>query len=300
MKKFAKSCFIAALSMLCVGSIILIICTFLGSATLYSYAKDNMPKFNFFDIDGHITIKNGEAQLDFSDDYPTYSNLDGPLQIASSEIRNLSLEIAGGKCVISESDDEYFHLTTESEHEYQYYVHEETLYIKAFDLSLQIPRDFLFENIDVELGIGMIDATSFNAYNNIEIEVGAGEFITHSLSSNTLSIEIGAGNAEIQNASTKISDFEIGLGNMSYSGIILDNLTAECSMGNLDLLLTDDYKDHNYHVECALGNITLNNNSFGGFVFSKDIQHEAKSTYFLECGMGNMNILFHQESVRDS
>ena len=42
MKKFAKGCLIAALSMLTIGIIILAICTFIGGTTLLSYARNEI------------------------------------------------------------------------------------------------------------------------------------------------------------------------------------------------------------------------------------------------------------------
>ena len=305
MKKFAKGCLIAALSMLFTGVIILIICTFVGGTTLYSFAKNNLNWSDLFD--GHVVIShNGETDMDFSNSHPTYSGNHENMQVASSfDIRKLDLELAGGGCEISESSDEYFHIYSENAKEFQYYVEHETLYIKGFDhisydihpddynyIYLEIPKDFVFEDIKVELGAGIIEADSFQASNIIEMEIGAGEMIVDSLSANTFTAEIGAGNAEIRNATVKDSNLQIGLGNMTYSGLITRNLTAECGMGNLGLYLDDAYENHNYIVELVMGNMTLHQKSFTAVACSDNIQNGANSTYDLECGMGNMTILF--------
>lgn len=305
MKKFAKGCLITALSMLCIGTIILAICTFVGGTTLYTYAKNN---FSWSDIfDGHV-IKphNSETHIDFSNNHPTYSGDHEDMQVAStSDVISLDLEIAGGACKISESADDYFHIYSENAEEFQYYVEDETLYIKGFNdiafnthsnndnyIYLEIPKDFVFKNIEVELGAGVIEAASFQASNKMELEIGAGELIVDSLSANTLTTEVGAGNAELKNASVKDSTIEIGLGNMTYSGFITGNLTAECGMGNLSLYLDDAYENHNYNVELIMGNMTLNQKNFSAVAFTDNIHHGTSSTYTLECGMGNMSILF--------
>lgn len=305
MKKFAKGCLITALSMLFTGVIILIICTFVGGTTLYSYAKNNLNWSDLFN--GHVVIShNGETNMDFSNNHQTYSGNYENMQVASSlDIRNLDLEIAGGGCKISESSDEYFHIYSENASEFQYYIEDETLYLKGFDhisydihpddynyIYLEIPKDFVFEDIDLELGAGIIEADSFQASNLIEMKVGAGEVIVASLTANTFTAEIGAGNAEIENAVVKDSDIQIGLGNMTYSGLITGNLSAECGMGNLDLYLNDAYENHNYVVDLVMGNMTLHQKSFSAVACSDHIQNGASSTYDLECGMGNMTILF--------
>ena len=163
MKKFAKGCLITAFSMLCIGVIILGICTFLGGTTLYSYAQNNLNWSDLFD--GHVVIShNGETNINFTNHQPTYSGNHKNMQVASSsEIHNLDLEIAGGGCKISESSDEYFHIYSENTKEFQYYVEHETLYVKGFDhisydihpddynyIYLEIPKDFVFEDVEIE------------------------------------------------------------------------------------------------------------------------------------------------------
>lgn len=256
---------------------------------------------------GHITVSHhDETYIDFSHNHPTYSGRYEDMQAASaSDIRNLDLDMAGGSCIISESSDEYFHIYAESTKEFQYYAEHETLYIKGFDditfhtlsvadnyIRLEVPKDFHFDNIELELGAGTIKADSLSAYNHINMEIGAGELTAKSLYADTLSADLGAGNVEIENASIKNSDLAIGLGNMTCSGIITGNLTAECGMGNLSLYLDDNYENHNYKVDLVMGNMTLDQKDFHGFIYTDYIQHGVSSTYTLECGMGNLSILF--------
>lgn len=309
MKKFAKGCFITALSMLIIGTIILAICTFIGGTTLFTYAKNEM-RANV-DIDSLldnsvISWHRGETHIDFSDEHPTHSGQHEDLQVAlGSDISNLNMEIGAGGCIVSESSDEYFHIYAKNAPEFQYYTENHTLYIKGFDnvplnihhndhnyIYLEIPKDFSFENIDLEIGAGIVEADSFLASNSISMEIGAGELTVDSLSADMLCVELGAGNAELEHASVNNSNIQIGLGNMTYSGSITGNLSAECGLGNLDLYLNDTLENHNYSINCSIGNITLNHNSYSGIAHTEEIHHDADSTYTLECGMGNMNVQF--------
>ena len=309
MKKFAKGCFITALSMLFIGLIIVIICIIIGGESLFSYLRNEASHHGhisgIFD-NTVVTFHNGKSHVDFSDHHPTYSGQHENAQVAkASDITNLDMDFGGGMCVISESSDEYFHINTENANEFQYYTDGNTLFLKGFDditfgvhsgdfnkVYLEIPKNFSFENINIELGAGYLESHSLIATDSLILEVGAGELITDSLATDTLTLEVGAGNAEIDNACVNDSEITVGFGNITYHGIINKDLTAECGMGNLELFLQDSYEAHNYSVDCAMGNLTLHEKSFGAVAYSEQIEHGTDSTYTLECGMGNMNILF--------
>lgn len=310
MKKFAKGCLIAAISMLFTGIIILIICLIIGGSSIFNYLKNNASHHaqisTVFD-DAVITFHNREHNLAFSNQHPTHSGKHENMQVATtSDISNLNIDFGGGMCILSESSDEFFHIYTENANEFQYFTEDNTLYLKGFDdvtlglpsgdynkVYLEIPKNFTFKNIDIELGAGYLEALSLTASNNIEIEVGAGELITKSLTADTLQMELGAGNVEIDNGSISDSDISVGFGNLTYHGVIRNDLTAECGMGNLELFLNDSYESHNYEVDCGMGNMTLHEKTISAIAYNSDIQHNAASTYTLECGMGNMTVLFN-------
>lgn len=309
MKKFAKGCLIAALSMLFLGIIILVVCIIIGGTSLAGSLKNELAQHgtisNIFDHTV-VTYHNGKSNIDFSNDYPTYSGKYENMQAAlASEIAHLNIDLGGASCVISESSDEYFHVYTEDAHEFQYFIEDDTFYLKGFDdisfsvhtldshvVYLDIPKNAAFENIDIMLGAGYMKADSLSASNNMTLEVGAGEFIADSLTVNTLNLEIGAGNVEIEDALINNADVTVGFGNMTFYGTISKDLTAECGMGNMELFLADSYESHNYDIECAMGNMTLHEKTFSAIAYSDYIDHNADSTYTLECGMGNMTILF--------
>lgn len=309
MKKFAKCSLITALSMLFIGILILVICTIIGGASLFGYLKNKLVHHEFlssiFD-DALVSFHNGEDTIDFSDHHLTHSGKHENMQVAlASDILKLNIDLGGGTCIISESSDEYFHIYTENAQKFQYFTEDQTLYLKGFDdisfripfldsyqVFLEIPKNFSFENIKIELGAGCIETNFLSAINTIDIEVAAGEFVADSLSADTLKIELGAGNVEIENASVNDSDVVIGLGNMTYYGTITKDLTAKCGMGNLELFLNDQAENHNYDIDCSMGNMTVGRESYNGLAHTRNVNNGANSTYTLECGMGNMTVLF--------
>ena len=309
MKKFAKGCLISALSMLSIGFVIVVICIIIGGTSLIGYLKSNTLHqehlANFFD-DTVITFHNGGSSIDFTDEYPIHSGNHHNSQVAlSSDIHNLNIELGGGKCIISDSADEYFHISTDNAQDFQYYIENQTLYIKGFDIvslnihdteynciHLEIPKHFVFENMEIELGAGCIEADTLSANGTIHMEIGAGEFLADSLTTSNLITELGAGNIEIYNASIQDSHISVGLGNMSLHGIIAKDLTADCGMGNLEFILNDQLENHNYSINCSMGNIMIGSKSYSGLSHSSNIENGSDSDYTLECGMGNLSIEF--------
>lgn len=310
MKKFAKSCLIAAISMLFAGIIILIVCLVIGGGSIFSYLKKNTSHHeemsNLFSGTA-VTFHTGEHSFDFSPHHETHSGKHENMQVATiSDISHLDIDFGGGMCVLSESADEYFHIYTEEANEFQYYVDNKTLYLKGFDdiifgiqsdnfnkIYLEIPKDFCFENINIKLGAAYMEAHSLNVTNDISLEVGAGELLIDLLTADTLQLELGAGNIEINHGDITDSELSVGFGNLTYHGTISKDLSAECGMGNLELFLADSYEAHNYEVDCGMGNMTLHDKTISAIAYSDDVQHNTDSTYTLDCGMGNMTVLFN-------
>lgn len=316
MKKFAKGCLIAALSMLTIGVIILAVCTFIGGTKIYAYAQDeikNNPYVEdfFVDVDDFfggdiVSWHHGEMHMSFDHNYPTHSGDDQDFQAAlASDVSNLNLEIGAGSCIISESDDAYFHIYSKNAGKYQYYTENGTFHVRGFDhngkgvhvgeyneIYLEIPKNVLFESIEIELGAGKIEADSLLASGRINMEIGAGELEVNTLNANWFNVDLGVGDMEVKNGSVNDSEVNIGMGEMTYSGRITGDFTAECGFGDLDLYLDDSVNDHNYELDCSVGDITLNQTNYSGISYTEKINNNADSTYAIECAGGKITIDF--------
>ena len=66
-------------------------------------------------------------------------------------------------------------------------------------------------------------------------------------------------------------------------------------MGNVELALEGKQSDHNYHIECAAGNIDIKGYSMAGFLGEKEIDNGADSDYDISCNMGNITVEFEEE-----
>lgn len=180
-------------------------------------------------------------------------------------------------------------------------------------ITVTIPKDAVFETIDISIGAGSLESCSLQA-DQMTVEVAAGYFAGKGqiqirdlldLSVSAGGAEIGAGSSvgklktEVATGSTVFrgmeagaSEFSVSLGSIEYIGHITDDWSAECDMGSIQLKLDGAKTDFNYAVECDMGTIELGNDSFSGMSHSRDVDYRAAHTATLECGMGSIEVDF--------
>lgn len=121
-------------------------------------------------------------------------------------------------------------------------------------IVLTIPKDMKFEEV--------------------QLEVGAGEAWIDELKADFLDVEVGAGEADFGHLDVKTLDAEVGVG----------ELTAE---------LVGSEEDYNYNIESGIGEIEIGDNSYGGFARSQNIANPgADRVIDMECGIGSVSISF--------
>ncbi len=86
----------------------------------------------------------------------------------------------------------------------------------------------------------------------------------------------------------------VGMGNVNLYGTIEGDMDAECGMGSLAILLTGSQEDHNYVVECSMGDTTIGDSSYGGLANEKTIANNSSSDFDIECSMGSVVIVFEE------
>ncbi len=166
------------------------------------------------------------------------------------------------------------------------------------------------DEISVDVGAGSVETDELNG-TNIELDLGAGEILVHRADAERISIDIGAGKVRIDAFSVQKlnaalgageavltegevqdADLSVGMGQIDYSGSVTGDLKAECSMGQIDLELNGKPEDHNYVVECSMGEIRVDTRKYGGMASSQTISNGADSDFELECSMGGIIVTF--------
>ena len=149
--------------------------------------------------------------------------------------------------------------------------------------------------MNVEVGAGACTIDGLTSADKIELMAGAGRITIESLNAGKLNMDVGAGELRIEDADINgEADLELGMGNAELSGLFKGNMNIDCGMGDVTLHLDDAEGDHNYEIDCAVGNVRVGGHSYTGLSDNVTIANGSSSTYEIECSMGNVHIDFAQ------
>lgn len=310
MKKFMKICAIAVAVIFGIGVILITIGGVGGGfRTLGNQLREGSVRIVrnlsdwWDDLDLSVNYSLDEDNIfddlyDIIRDTGSYSH-----DFSGDSVKNLALSLGGCTLILKESPDTDYHVAAEHITAMQAYVNEETLYIKGLEndiilsnslkITLSIPANTRLDCVSMSLGAGDFRCSELNA-ESINIEIGAGQLITDSMETVQFACELGAGQATIKDALVKgNASLEVGMGEILFNGNIAGNLSANCSMGNLTLNMTDSSEqEHNLELECAAGNLEVGGSSYSGLATKQYIDNGAESTYQLSCSMGNLTLRF--------
>ncbi len=320
MKRFLKICGITVAIMLTLGIALLTI----GGCGGGLKAARNMLlngkfSFGFFD-----RVRSWETEWVWNEDWGTYDldeteifdnsydivrNQNTYSQTFSKEaIEDLKLELGGCIVKVAVSPDADYHISAENIDSFQTYVKGEILYVKGIrtgswdtwsddkynmKVTILIPQGVILESAKCSLGAGDFTIEYLNA-KDMEIELGAGRLRIDSLQADMLECNIGAGQIIIKDGKVSSdASLETGVGEVSYTGSIGGNLDADCSLGNMEIVIVGSTeKDHNYELECIAGKLRAGEYSISGVMADHQINNNADSDFRLTCNMGNLSVTF--------
>lgn len=321
MKKFMKGCAITALIMVVVGLVIAIIAgTSKGCSTISEVVDSvtggriqvNLDDISDFGVTVGDNIKEGLDSVEgmnYTIDASTlfdkhYDILSGDIERYSvgSDFENLDIEMGACRLTTKPSPDSNFYLEAEDAQKFQGYVKDGTLYVRASvnghkwngtgcRIFLYVPSGAYFENIDIEVGAGVLNFDDLYA-EEAAVEVGAGEITLNGVRTDELAVSVGMGQVKIDEMETNNLDIEVGMGTLTAEGSINAYADIECAMGNVSLKVEGSQKDFNYEISKAMGNLTLGTESGSSFASEKYIDNCAFKDMDVECSMGNVSIQF--------
>ena len=214
----------------------------------------------------------------------------------TEDVKSLELEIKAKQVDIVETSSAA-EISVQTDGTYDIYVKNGVLHVKAKGSSkdhtmvVEIPENAAFENVEIsvgacELNIQRIEAKEF------DLEAGAAQAELKSLVADKAEFEIGAGEIIVDDGAVQECDVSVGMGNFEYNGTITKYSDVECGMGNAELHLDGCKEDYNYEIECAAGNVTIDDESFSGLGAEHHMNHHAEATIEIECSMGNVIVGF--------
>lgn len=322
MNKFTKGALIAA-GCFCAGGVILGIAGAVGRAYTdeptgveedFEIVRDTWDKVRGWDLRWRrggavrgLTLEYGgiEFDKDHKDNIVYGSFTDDSLQ--GQTIGNLDVEIGDGKLTICQGDG--LKLKKEGGSECQYYMEGDTFYLKQkgtlgggkADLVLTLPGEATLDEVDIEMAAGEVTAEDVLAARDIEIEIAAGEITMEEAKADSFCANVAAGSVIVHRLDAVECSVEVDMGSITLEdSFIAGDLDAEVSMGEISIFLRDSYENHDYAIDCGMGDVTVSPEDgslreYGGFgntMYLYGKSSGGNSTYDLDCSMGSIYVKF--------
>ena len=164
---------------------------------------------------------------------------------------------------------------------------------KTARITLEIPRDHVFKEFEMELGAGNADLRDAEiCCDRMYMEAGAGNVRTGSITvREEVKLEVGAGNAVFGNVQARNARVECGVGQLVMNGKVDAGVDVECGVGKCELNLAGKETDYNYDISCGIGKVSVNGNRISGMGGGQQQTHaEASGHIKVACGVGNVMI----------
>lgn len=150
---------------------------------------------------------------------------------------------------------------------------------KKKQIKVIVPSGKDFDTVSLGVDMGTIDLECDLKVQELSVEVGAGEFSGYG------------------NITAAYCDLQVGAGTIDMDQLDIQKLNADCSAGEIDMVVTGKEKDYNYDLSCGMGEINLEDSEYSGLGIEKNISNEgARKDMVLECGMGEIDVEFTGES----
>ena len=150
---------------------------------------------------------------------------------------------------------------------------------KKKQIKVIVPSGKDFDTVSLGVDMGTIELECDLKVQELSVEVGAGEFSGYG------------------NITAAYCDLQVGAGTIDIDQLDIQKLNADCSAGEIDMVVTGKEKDYNYDLSCGMGEINLEDSEYSGIGIEKNISNEgARKDMVLECGMGEIDVEFTGES----
>lgn len=142
-------------------------------------------------------------------------------------------------------------------------------------LVIYLPKDYKFEQVDMEYGAAAADIKELNA--------------------KSLKVQTGASSCTIKKANVDELSAESGAGSLDFYGTVKKNADIKSGAGSVTLDLEGEEEDYNYEVDSSVGAVEIGNDiDLGGLISEKySIDNGSENTIQISNGAGSVEIRFH-------
>ena len=333
MKKFMKGCGITALVLLVLGFALamiagstrgsIVVAQVVEEATggkLHANFSFGTPVWGiFWDNNWWKKVDKVHFELDMSDAFDRYHDiidgdilnnadlLNGEYSFEADAVKSLDIEVGGCAFETKASENGLYYLKAKGIGKIQFYLEDDELHIIAVNtkaglnsltniswtgsITLYVPEGCTYDEVNIEMGAGELLFDDLVA-DEIYLEVGAGHIQVNNVKARKLEASAGLGQLELYDMDVEKLNAEVGMGELVAHGNISKSGSLECAMGNLDIKLDGSERDFNYQLEAAAGNIDIGHSSYSGLARERKINNNASKNLEVECSMGNISIRF--------
>lgn len=256
----------------------------------------------------HNAIYDIDDSSMFSKEHKVWENNVERMLIAEGDVTKLNLELGGCMFELADSTTGKYYVEYRGKGKTQAYADDGTLYVKVLNGSnwnivdwnngsneshmiLYLPMNICYEEIRVDLGAGQMNLDNLSA-KIMEVEMGAGQVVANGLTAENLTLRIGAGEALLEESMLKDLVVEVGAGNCEIAGKIDGNVKADCAAGNIAVEINGNESDFNYDIQCAVGKIRVGDIEYSGLSQEQELDHGALKEMELTCAAGNLEVAF--------
>lgn len=264
----------------------------------FSINEDNF--FEYFDSDRFISVTRDGKRYDKSETRESY-------HFAVEEKENVTgavFELAVGEVEIRTGDTMELVVTDMFEDAISSYVEDGIWYINdsllgsgsvhsdySPDIVITIPEDASFEQMNIYLAAGRMDADKLTAQ-ELRLEVDAGSLkVFHLTAEDMLTVENGAGEIKLYDVTASNLTVNQGVGAIDITGAVTGNNVIKGGIGEIKLTLTNRERvDFNYKVTGGIGEVEIGDMVLHGDSTNMSYDRDLADYFEVDCGIGRVEI----------
>lgn len=154
-------------------------------------------------------------------------------------------------------------------------------------ITITIPKDKIFESVDIDSGTGNIDADDLSTL-YLELDGGVGDITFNNLSvTDEIKIENGVGNIELLDSQINNLEFDGGVGNFRFEGELFGKSDFDTGVGDIYIEVNSSLDDYTIEVDKGIGNITINDKKIDSNYRNNK---ESSKSILIDAGIGNVTL----------
>ncbi len=165
-------------------------------------------------------------------------------------------------------------------------------------IRIMIPVNAELEAISIESDAGLISYAVETELDSFSCHIDAGELMAEQIYSKNGEISVDAGNIDINCCYMESATLTCDVGNIQLSEMnVTQEMTVECTTGNVDIELEGDILDYGFSIENSLGTVKIAGEIVEGEnVYYNDFS-SADIKIYITCDVGTIKIEFHEGTV---